>query len=125
MSAMGITGIDWIDEDQAKAEVNSPLVLGAWREARCGILNPARHVRELKGEDLGVVCKTRPPHGRSFEVTRSYCERNLPRRLPRFEERAFLSRRSCSTRAIMPYGNVVGRVAITNSDRPVGCSTAS
>lgn len=63
LHGMGITGIDWIDEDQAKAEVNSPLVLGAWREARCGILNPAKHVRELKrvAESVGaIVCEQTP-----------------------------------------------------------------
>ncbi|MGE5249754.1 MAG: NAD(P)/FAD-dependent oxidoreductase [Bacteroidota bacterium] len=48
LTGMGITGIEWIDAAKARAEVNSPLVLGAWSEARCGILNPARQVRELK-----------------------------------------------------------------------------
>ena len=48
LSSQGITGIDWIDQAEAQAEINSPIVLGAWREPRCGILNPAKHVRELK-----------------------------------------------------------------------------
>ena len=48
LTSMGITGIEWIDQEEARAEVNSPLVLGAWSEARCGILDPARQVRELK-----------------------------------------------------------------------------
>ena len=48
LTGLGVTGIEWIDQDQARAEVNSPLVLGAWREPRCGILNPAKQARELK-----------------------------------------------------------------------------
>ena len=48
LTGMGITGIEWIDQEKARAEVNSPLVLGAWSEARCGILDPAKQVRELK-----------------------------------------------------------------------------
>ncbi len=45
---LGVTGIEWLDREQAQAEVHSPLVLGAWSEARCGLLNPAKQVRELK-----------------------------------------------------------------------------
>lgn len=48
LTGLGVTGIEWIDQGQARAEVNSPLVLGAWREPRCGILNPAKQARELK-----------------------------------------------------------------------------
>jgi glycine/D-amino acid oxidase-like deaminating enzyme len=48
LTSEGITGIQWIDQAAARAEINSPIVLGAWREPRCGILNPAKHVRELK-----------------------------------------------------------------------------
>lgn len=48
LTSLGVTGIEWIDQPKARAEVNSPLVLGAWSEARCGILNPAKQVRELK-----------------------------------------------------------------------------
>ena len=48
LTSLGATGIEWIDKDKARSEVNSPLVLGAWSEPRCGILNPAKQVRELK-----------------------------------------------------------------------------
>jgi glycine/D-amino acid oxidase-like deaminating enzyme len=48
LTSQGVTGIEWIDRAGAQAEVNSPIVLGAWREPRCGILNPAKHARELK-----------------------------------------------------------------------------
>ena len=48
LTSQGVTGIEWIDQARAQAEINSPIVLGAWREPRCGILNPAKHVRELK-----------------------------------------------------------------------------
>jgi glycine/D-amino acid oxidase-like deaminating enzyme len=57
LTSLGVTGIDWLDQDKARAEVNSPLVLGAWSEARCGILDPAKQVRELKriAQELGAV----------------------------------------------------------------------
>jgi glycine/D-amino acid oxidase-like deaminating enzyme len=48
LTSMGITGISWIDADQIKKEVNSPRFLGGWWEPRSGLLNPAKHVRELK-----------------------------------------------------------------------------
>ncbi|HUI27458.1 MAG TPA: FAD-binding oxidoreductase [Candidatus Kryptonia bacterium] len=54
LSAMGITGISWIDADALRAEVDSPLFLGAWWEPRCGLLNPAKQVRELKRVALQV-----------------------------------------------------------------------
>jgi len=48
LSRLGITGIEWWERDRVRAEVDSPLFLGAWWEPRCGLLNPAKHVRELK-----------------------------------------------------------------------------
>jgi glycine/D-amino acid oxidase-like deaminating enzyme len=48
LTRMGIQGIEWIDAARLRAEVDSPLFLGAWWEPRCGLLNPAKHVRELK-----------------------------------------------------------------------------
>ena len=48
LTAMGITGIEWIEAQRIRAEVNSPRFLGGWWEPRCGLLNPARQVRELK-----------------------------------------------------------------------------
>ena len=39
---LGINGIEWLDQDQTREEVNSPMYLGAWWEPRCGILNPAK-----------------------------------------------------------------------------------
>jgi glycine/D-amino acid oxidase-like deaminating enzyme len=48
LSDMGIGGIEWIDAASLRAEVDSPLFLGAWWEPRCGLLNPAKQVRELK-----------------------------------------------------------------------------
>ncbi len=35
-------------QDEIKKEVNSPRFLGGWWEPRSGLLNPAKHVRELK-----------------------------------------------------------------------------
>jgi glycine/D-amino acid oxidase-like deaminating enzyme len=48
LSDLGIGGIEWIDGARVRAEVDSPLFLGAWWEPRCGLLNPAKQVRELK-----------------------------------------------------------------------------
>src|SRR5512139_1184433 len=48
LTSQGITGLEWIDQAGARAEIDSPIVFGAWWEPRCGILNPAKHVRELK-----------------------------------------------------------------------------
>jgi glycine/D-amino acid oxidase-like deaminating enzyme len=48
LSDLGIGGIEWIDAARLRAEVDSPLFLGAWWEPRCGLLNPAKQVRELK-----------------------------------------------------------------------------
>ncbi len=57
LTGLGVTGIEWLDKEKARAEVNSPLVLGAWSEARCGILNPAKQVRELKriAQEAGAI----------------------------------------------------------------------
>jgi glycine/D-amino acid oxidase-like deaminating enzyme len=48
LTSMGVKGIEWIDADKICAEVNSPRFLGGWWEPRSGLLNPARHARELK-----------------------------------------------------------------------------
>ncbi|HVM95336.1 MAG TPA: FAD-dependent oxidoreductase, partial [Candidatus Acidoferrales bacterium] len=48
LTDMGITGVEWIDAAKLRSEVDSPLFLGAWWEPRCGLLNPAKQVRELK-----------------------------------------------------------------------------
>lgn len=48
LTSMGITGIEWLDADTVRAQVDSPCFLGAWWEPRCGLLNPAKQVRELK-----------------------------------------------------------------------------
>jgi glycine/D-amino acid oxidase-like deaminating enzyme len=57
LTGFGVTGIEWINQAAARAEVNSPLVLGAWKEPRCGILNPAKQARELKriAQEAGAV----------------------------------------------------------------------
>lgn len=48
LTAAGVTGIEWWEAERVRQEVDSPLFLGAWWEPRCGLLDPARHVRELK-----------------------------------------------------------------------------
>lgn len=48
LTSMGITGIEWIDADKIRAQVDSPLFLGGWWEPRSGLLDPAKQVRELK-----------------------------------------------------------------------------
>ncbi|MBN1147153.1 MAG: FAD-dependent oxidoreductase [Anaerolineales bacterium] len=56
LTSMGIGGIEWIDADRIRAEVDSPLFLGGWWEPRCGLLNPAKQARELKriAEQVGA-----------------------------------------------------------------------
>jgi len=63
LTSLGVSGIEWIDQFKARAEVDSPLVLGAWSEARCGILNPAKQVRELKrvAQEVGAVVYEQSP----------------------------------------------------------------
>jgi glycine/D-amino acid oxidase-like deaminating enzyme len=48
LTSMGISGIEWIDAAKICTEVNSPRFLGGWWEPRSGLMNPARHARELK-----------------------------------------------------------------------------
>jgi len=48
LTSMGVTGIEWIEAEKIRAEVDSPLFLGGWWEPRCGLLNPAKQARELK-----------------------------------------------------------------------------
>jgi len=48
LTEMGIKGLEWWDADRVREEVDSPMFLGAWWEPRCGLLDPAKHVRELK-----------------------------------------------------------------------------
>jgi glycine/D-amino acid oxidase-like deaminating enzyme len=54
--ALGITGIDWLERDAARAEVNSDLYLGAWWEPRMALVNPVKLVREMKrvAQNLGA-----------------------------------------------------------------------
>jgi len=56
LARAGAKGIEWIDRERLCSEVDSPLFLGAWWEPRCGLLNPAKQVRELKrlAEGVGV-----------------------------------------------------------------------
>jgi glycine/D-amino acid oxidase-like deaminating enzyme len=48
LTQMGICGLEWWEADRVRQEVDSPLFLGAWWEPRCGLLDPAKHARELK-----------------------------------------------------------------------------
>lgn len=63
LTDMGITGIEWWDADRVREQVDSPLFLGAWWEPRSGLLNPAKHVRELKriAEEAGAVIYEHSP----------------------------------------------------------------
>lgn len=47
-TSMGVSGIEWIEAEELRTQVNSPRFLGGWWEPRCGLLNPAKHARELK-----------------------------------------------------------------------------
>jgi glycine/D-amino acid oxidase-like deaminating enzyme len=39
---LGLGGIEWLEKDKAREQVQSSMYLGAWWEPRCGILNPAK-----------------------------------------------------------------------------------
>jgi glycine/D-amino acid oxidase-like deaminating enzyme len=56
LTSMGINGIEWIEASALQALVNSPRFMGGWYEPRCGLMNPARHSRELKrlAEEYGA-----------------------------------------------------------------------
>ena len=45
---LGLTGVDWIEADEVRKRVKSPLYMGAWWEPRCALVNPAKLAREMK-----------------------------------------------------------------------------
>lgn len=45
---LGIQGIEWLERDEAQAQVHSDLYLGAWWEPRMALVNPVKLVREMK-----------------------------------------------------------------------------
>ncbi len=76
LTDMGISGIEWLDAAAVRAEVDSPMFLGAWWEPRCGLINPAKHVRELKrvAQEAGAMVYEGTPvvqinRGRPFTLT--------------------------------------------------------
>jgi glycine/D-amino acid oxidase-like deaminating enzyme len=81
---MGIEGIEWWEADRVQEEVRSPLFLGAWWEPRCGLLDPAKHVRELKriAKEAGAAVHEGSP---VLEVERG---RTFTLRTPKGEVRA-------------------------------------
>ena len=48
LTSLGVTGLEWIEAEAIRAEVDSPRFLGGWWEPRCGLLDPAKQARELK-----------------------------------------------------------------------------
>lgn len=60
---LGIEGITWLDASAVAEQVRSPLVLGAWWEPRCALLNPAKLAREMRRVclELGVEIYERTP----------------------------------------------------------------
>jgi glycine/D-amino acid oxidase-like deaminating enzyme len=63
LTQMGIGGLEWWEADRVRQQVDSPLFLGAWWEPRCGLLDPAKHSRELKrvAQEAGVVVYEETP----------------------------------------------------------------
>jgi glycine/D-amino acid oxidase-like deaminating enzyme len=47
---LGLEGIEWIGREELAEQIQSPMYRGAWSEARCGILNPAKLARSWKAE---------------------------------------------------------------------------
>ena len=62
---LGLTGIEWLDKDQTRAQLNSPMYIGAWWEPRCGILNPAKLSWSWKDvlDPMGVMIYENTPVG--------------------------------------------------------------
>jgi len=59
---LGLTGIEWLDQQETREQVNSPMYLGAWWEPRCGILNPAKlswsWAETIRAQGVAVYEKT-------------------------------------------------------------------
>ena len=51
LSDMGITGIEWIDGERLRAEIDSPLFLGAWWELQPRLHGPRRVARPPQWAD--------------------------------------------------------------------------
>jgi glycine/D-amino acid oxidase-like deaminating enzyme len=73
--SLGITGIEWLERDAAREQVNSDLYLGAWWEPRTALVNPLKLVRELKrvAVSRGALVHEHSPvisisRGRGFRV---------------------------------------------------------
>jgi glycine/D-amino acid oxidase-like deaminating enzyme len=62
-SKIGVTGVEWWDQDDVQEAVRSPLFLGGWWEPRCALLHPAKFVRELQriAEQAGVTLYEHSP----------------------------------------------------------------
>ena len=60
---IGLSGVDWWDQDKIQQAVHSPLFLGGWWEPRCALLHPAKFVRELQriAEQAGVTVYEQSP----------------------------------------------------------------
>jgi len=73
---MGIGGLEWWEAEQVRDQVDSPLFLGACWEPRSGLLDPAKHVRELKriAKEAGAIIYEETPvlevkRGEKFMLT--------------------------------------------------------
>jgi glycine/D-amino acid oxidase-like deaminating enzyme len=76
--SLGITGLEWLDRDAARAKVNSELYLGGMWEPRLGLMNPAKLVREEKrlALELGASVYEHTP---VLEVSRQAAPAGGPR----------------------------------------------
>lgn len=63
LTSLGVKGITWLDAATIRAQVDSARFLGGWWEPRCGLLNPAKHVRELKriAQEAGALIYEHTP----------------------------------------------------------------
>ena len=52
--SLGMTGIEWLDRDEARKQVRSDLYIGAWWEPRLALVNPLKLVREMKRVNQGL-----------------------------------------------------------------------
>jgi len=52
--SLGIEGIEWLSQEEARSRVNSEHYLGAWWEPRMALVNPLKLVREMKRVVTGL-----------------------------------------------------------------------
>lgn len=63
INRLGLTGIEWLEQEEVRRRVNSPTYLGGWWEPRCALVQPTKLVRGMKGvaQRFGAVIYEETP----------------------------------------------------------------